>query len=115
MLQDRYGLALSTSSEAAAYRDGIDLMLSAWPGAAEAFDAANRGGHRLRLGPCGSRARMHYIYAGGSARMQHRVEVATFHSPNPAPKGAGMDRTGENSAAPRASRQALAGPRYRAP
>jgi hypothetical protein len=40
MLQDRYGLALSTSSEAAAYRDGIDLMLSAWPGAAEAFDAA---------------------------------------------------------------------------
>jgi hypothetical protein len=41
LFQDRYGLALSTSSEAAAaYRDGIDLMLSAWPGAAEAFDAA---------------------------------------------------------------------------
>jgi len=34
-------LALSTSSEAtAAYRDRIDLMLSGWPGAAEAFDAA---------------------------------------------------------------------------
>jgi hypothetical protein len=30
LFQDRYGLALSTSSEAAAaYRDGIDLMLSA--------------------------------------------------------------------------------------
>ena len=42
LLQDRYGLGLSTSSEAAAapYRDGIDLMLSSWPGAAEAFDAA---------------------------------------------------------------------------
>jgi hypothetical protein len=33
MLQDRYGLALSTSSEAAAaaYREGIDLMLATWP------------------------------------------------------------------------------------
>ena len=39
---DRYGLPLSTSSDAAvqAYRDGIDLMLSAWPGADAAFDRA---------------------------------------------------------------------------
>jgi len=40
--QDRYGLRLSTdSSDAAeAYRDGIDRLLSAWPGAAEAFERA---------------------------------------------------------------------------
>ena len=39
---DRYGQPLSTNSSAAAiaYRDGIDSMLSAWPGAAEAFDRA---------------------------------------------------------------------------
>ena len=40
--EDRYGLPMSTSSEAAAqaYRHGIDLMLSAWPGAAQAMDLA---------------------------------------------------------------------------
>ena len=40
--QDRYGLPLSTTSDvaASAYRDGMDLMLSAWPGAAEAFEQA---------------------------------------------------------------------------
>src|ERR1700685_1465607 len=40
--EDRYGLPMSTSSEAAAqaYRHGIDLMLSAWPGAAQAMDIA---------------------------------------------------------------------------
>ena len=39
---DRYGLTLSTASDAAAqaYRDGIDLMLSAWPDADDAFDRA---------------------------------------------------------------------------
>lgn len=39
---DRGGLPLSTSSDAAAahYRDGVDLSLSGWPGAAEAFDEA---------------------------------------------------------------------------
>ena len=37
--QDRYGLTLSTASAAAAdaYREGVDLLLAAWPGAAEAF------------------------------------------------------------------------------
>ena len=40
--EDRYGLGLSTRSEIAAqrYREGIDLLLSAWPGASEALDAA---------------------------------------------------------------------------
>ena len=40
--EDRYGLPISTSSEAAAeaYRHGIELMLSSWPGAAQALDLA---------------------------------------------------------------------------
>lgn len=41
-LADRYGLALTTSSSAArdAYFEGCDLLLTAWPGAAAAFDRA---------------------------------------------------------------------------
>lgn len=39
---DRYGLELSTRSAAAAaaYREAIDLMLSAWPGAAARLEDA---------------------------------------------------------------------------
>jgi Tfp pilus assembly protein PilF len=42
MNRDRYDLPLTTASESAAmsYRDGVDRMLSAWYGAAEAFDRA---------------------------------------------------------------------------
>ena len=60
LLQDRYGLGLSTSSEVAAatYRDGIDLMLSAWPGAAEAFDAAIAADSDFALAHA-ARARLH--------------------------------------------------------
>ena len=66
--QDRYGLPLSTSSEAAAaaYRNGVDLMLSAWPGAAEAFDAAIAADPDFALAHIG-RGRMHFIYADGRA------------------------------------------------
>lgn len=41
---DSYGLALSTGSDLAAehYRDGVALMLSAWPGAADLFEATLR-------------------------------------------------------------------------
>lgn len=40
--QDSRGLALSTADERAAqaYRDGVDLMMSAWPGAAESLEQA---------------------------------------------------------------------------
>ena len=40
--QDRYGLTLSTASAEAAeaYRSGVDLLLAAGPGAAEAFELA---------------------------------------------------------------------------
>src|SRR4051812_37273336 len=39
METDRYGLAVTTSSSkaAAAYRRGVDLLLSAWPGAEDSF------------------------------------------------------------------------------
>ena len=42
MESDRYGLALATSSAkaAAAYRRGVDLLLSAWPGADARFEEA---------------------------------------------------------------------------
>jgi hypothetical protein len=65
---DRYGLPLSTSSEAAAaaYRDGVDLMFSAWPGAAEAFDKAIAADPDFALAHI-ARARMHFIYADAKA------------------------------------------------
>ncbi len=65
---DRYGLLLSTSSEAAAaaYREGVDLMLSAWPGAAEALDTAIAADPDFALAHI-ARARMHFIYADGRA------------------------------------------------
>jgi hypothetical protein len=65
---DRYGLPLSTSSEAAAaaYREGVDLMLSAWPGAAEAFESAIAADPDFALAHI-ARGRMHFIYADGRA------------------------------------------------
>src|ERR1700742_2351836 len=69
--EDRYGLPLSThSSEAAsAYRDGIDLMLSAWPGAAEAFDRAISADPDFALAHI-ARARLHSFYQQGDAARQ---------------------------------------------
>jgi Tfp pilus assembly protein PilF len=65
---DRYGLPLSTtSSEAAeAYRDGIDRMLSAWPGAAEAIDRAISDDPDFALAHI-ARARIHSFYQQGEA------------------------------------------------
>jgi hypothetical protein len=66
--EDRYGLALSTTSAdaAAAYRDGVDLMLSAWPGASEAFERAIAADGEFALARI-ARARMHTIYQQGEA------------------------------------------------
>ena len=66
--QDRYGLALSTNSSDAAdaYREGIDLMLSAWPGAAEAFERAIEADPDFALARV-ARARMHTIYQQSEA------------------------------------------------
>ena len=66
--EDRYGLPLSTTSAdaAAAYRDGVDLMLSAWPGAEEAFERAIAADGEFALARI-ARARMHTIYQQGQA------------------------------------------------
>jgi hypothetical protein len=62
--EDRYGLPMSTSSDAAAqaYRHGIDLMLSAWPGAAQAMDRAIEADGEFALAYA-ARSRNHLIYA----------------------------------------------------
>ena len=72
---DRYGLALSTASAdaAAAYARGLDLMLAAWPGAAEAFDAAIAADPGFALARA-ARARVHFTYAEGTAA---RTLIAT--------------------------------------
>ena len=66
--EDRYGLALSTDSHTAAgaYREGIDLMLSAWPGAAEAFERAITDDPDFALAHV-ARARIHSFYQQSEA------------------------------------------------
>jgi len=61
---DRYGLALSTSSAqaAAAYIDGVDRMLAAWPGAEDALDAAISADPDFALASI-ARARVHFVNA----------------------------------------------------
>jgi tetratricopeptide (TPR) repeat protein len=62
--EDLYGLPVSTPSEAAAraYRQGIELMLSAWPGASDAFDLAIELDPDFALAHA-ARSRQHLIYA----------------------------------------------------
>ena len=62
--EDLYELPISTQSEAAAgaYRRGIELMLSAWPGASEAFDLAIESDPDFALAHV-ARSRQHLIYA----------------------------------------------------
>jgi tetratricopeptide (TPR) repeat protein len=66
--RDHYGLPLSTSSEvaAAAYVEGSDLLLSAWPGAGDAFETAMAADSEFALAHA-ARARVHAIY--GEAQM----------------------------------------------
>jgi hypothetical protein len=72
---DRYGLPLSTSSAeaAAAYREGVDLMLSAWTGATEAFERAIALDPEFALAHI-ARARIHTFYQQGDAA---RAKAAT--------------------------------------
>ncbi len=72
---DRYGLPLSTSSAdaAAAYREGVDLMFSAWTGAAEAFERAIALDPDFALAHI-SRARLHTFYQQGEVA---RAKAAT--------------------------------------
>lgn len=75
---DSYGLSLTTASAEAAglYRDGVALMLAAWPGAAEKLDAAIGADPEFALAHA-ARARLHAIRAEPSdarARMAIAAE-----------------------------------------
>ncbi|WP_407521386.1 tetratricopeptide repeat protein [Methylobacterium oryzisoli] len=65
---DRRGLPLSTTSERAAecYREGVDLLLSAWPGAADTLDAAVAADPDFALAHA-ARARLHAMRGEGAA------------------------------------------------
>ncbi|MHC4040157.1 tetratricopeptide repeat protein [Bradyrhizobium sp. 23AC] len=64
--QDRYGLPLSTTSDAAAdaYREGVDLMLAGWTGMAEMLERAIAADPDFAL-PYIARARVHAFYQQG--------------------------------------------------
>lgn len=72
---DRRGLPLSTTSDLAAerYREGVDLLLSAWPGAGEELEAAVAADPDFALAHAG-RARLHAIRAEPA---QARARIAT--------------------------------------
>lgn len=65
-IEDRYGLTLSTASAeaASAYREGVDLMLSAWTGAEQAFDRAAAADPDFAMAHI-ARARIHTFYQQG--------------------------------------------------
>ncbi|MGJ5205924.1 tetratricopeptide repeat protein [Bradyrhizobium sp. HKCCYLR20261] len=71
MEQDRYGLPLSTASAeaAAAYREGVDLLLAFWPGATDAFERAIMLDPDFALAHA-ARARIHAIYMQREAALQ---------------------------------------------
>ncbi|TCZ63929.1 tetratricopeptide repeat protein [Roseicella aquatilis] len=74
---DRRGLPLSTTSDLAAehYREGVDLLLSAWPGADAALDAAIAADPDFALAPA-ARARLHAI-RGEMDAARARIAAAT--------------------------------------
>ncbi|QOZ79730.1 tetratricopeptide repeat protein [Bradyrhizobium sp. CCBAU 53351] len=69
--EDRYGLPLSTASDAAAsaYREGVDLMLAGWTGMAEALERATAADPDFAL-PHIARARVHAFYQQGDLARQ---------------------------------------------
>jgi hypothetical protein len=75
-LEDLYGLAISTSSDSAAhaYRRGIELMLSAWPGASPALELAIETDPDFALAYA-ARSRVHLIY-GEMPSAQEKAAVA---------------------------------------
>ncbi|GLT01616.1 tetratricopeptide repeat protein 38 family protein [Sphingobium jiangsuense] len=87
---DSHDLPLSTVSAKAAalYRDGVDMMLSAWPGAAEALDAAIAADPDFALAHA-ARARLHALRAE-PREAEARIAVA-------AAKAAANGSTRENN------------------
>jgi len=69
--EDRYGLPLSTASDAAAsaYREGVDLMLAGWTGTAETLERAIAADPDFAL-PHIARARVHAFYQQGDLARQ---------------------------------------------
>ena len=67
MNRDRYDLPIATASDRAAalYRDGVDRLLSAWNGAAEAFDGAIAEDPDFALAHI-ARARIHQMNMEGA-------------------------------------------------
>ena len=77
---DSRGLPISTNSDhaAARYREGVDLMLSSWPGADAALDEAVAADPDFALAHAG-RARVHAMRSEGAqakARVATAVELA---------------------------------------
>ena len=81
MLTDRYGLQLSTASSIAAehYREGVDLVLSAWPGAGERLDAAIAADPSFALALI-ARGRVHQMRAEGTAARAYAQQARTLAS-----------------------------------
>ncbi|RAZ72963.1 tetratricopeptide repeat protein [Mesorhizobium atlanticum] len=80
---DNHGLPLSTSSDLAAgrYRHGVDLLLSAWPGAAEALDEAIATDPDFALAYA-ARARLHAVrseIASAKAKIEKAEELVARH------------------------------------
>ncbi|MBJ6124315.1 tetratricopeptide repeat protein [Microvirga splendida] len=80
---DSRGLPLSTTSDLAAerYRHGIDLLLSAWPGAAEVLEEAIAADPTFALAHA-ARARLHAIrseLAKAKARIATAEEIVARH------------------------------------
>jgi len=74
---DSRGLPISTTSDLAAerYREGVDLLLSAWPGAAEALEEAIAADPDFALAHA-ARARLHAIRAE-PAQAKARIAAAS--------------------------------------
>lgn len=80
---DSRGLPLSTRSDLAAerYREGVDLLLSAWPGADAAFDAAIAADPDFGLAHA-ARARLHAIRTempAARARIATAADIVARH------------------------------------
>ncbi len=80
---DRYSLPLSTRSDQAAerYQTGVDLLLSLWPGAAEALDEAIAADPEFALA-WAARARLHAICADvteARAKVARAQELVVNH------------------------------------
>ena len=91
---DSRGLPLSTRSESAAahYRQGVDLVLSAWTGGVEALDLAIAADPEFALAQA-ARARMHTVN-GESAKARALIDLAETNV-----MGSGTDRERSHVAA----------------